>query len=136
MLGYVCCTDDVELGLLQAEIKQVQALAGKALATLFIVETKALPTGCAVFAVSSSTTVYVEVSTHVEISSLVDHTQAKLLKATEAATRQRKLIEEETWSSQVSDAVKEMEQQKLSVAEAQVKSLSSSIEQFKKLSMG
>ena len=114
----------------------MQALAGKTLASLTLLDgPDSLPPGCAVFQVSTNTTVYLDVGSQVDASSLVEKTESKLVKITDAAARQRKLMGAEGWSDKVSDAVKDAEEEKLSVLDAQVKSLASSIEQFKRLTL-
>ena len=115
---------------------QIQALSGKTITSLARLETReALPPGCAVFPVSSNTTVYVDVGSHVDVASLIEKTESKLAKATDSAARQRKLMGAEGWGDKVSDAVKDAEEEKLSVFEAQMKSLASSVEQFKRLTL-
>jgi valyl-tRNA synthetase len=132
--GYISCTDSKDFALLKAELMQARALAGKTFVSLTLLEEgQTLPPGCAVYPVSSVTTVYVDVGSHVDVSSLLGKTEAKLAKANEAADRQRKTMAMEGWADKVSEAIKDAEEEKLVVIEAQMKSLASSIEQFKRL---
>lgn len=123
--------------MIKAEIKQIEALSGKGLRSLSVLEQRDdLPAGCAVFPVSSAITVYLDVGTQVDVSALIEKTQAKLTKLAELAERQRKLMAIEGWADKVSTAVKHADEEKLSEADAQVKSLASSIEQFRRLKLG
>ena len=76
-----------------------------------------------------------DVGSHVDVSSLIEKTQTKLVKATDLATRQRKLMGTEGWGDKVSDAVRDAEEERMSLLEAQMSSLASSIEQFKRLEL-
>lgn len=76
-----------------------------------------------------------DVGSHVDVASLLSKTETKLAKTTDAAARQRKLMSAEGWGDKVSDALKEAEVEKLTLLDAQVGSLTSSIEQFKRLKL-
>lgn len=134
--GFVFSSEVAESALINDEIRQIQALAGKTVTSLSVLaDRESLPPGCAVFPVTSNTTAYIDVGSHVDVSSLLDKTETKLAKATDAAARQKKLMGAEGWSDKVSDALKEAEVEKLAVFEAQIGSLTSSIEQFKRLKL-
>lgn len=134
--AYVSCSTAADLELIKAEARHIEALSGKGLHSLRVLEQSAdLPAGCAVFPVSSAITVYLDVGTQADVSALIEKTQAKLTKLTELADRQRKLVTTEGWADKVSTAVKHAEEEKLSQADAQMRSLASSIEQFRRLEL-
>lgn len=120
--------------MLKVEAKHIEALSGKGLRSLSILEeTGDLPAGCAVFPVSPAVTVHLDVGTDADVSDLIEKTQAKLTKLVDLVNRQRKLMAAEGWADKVSTAVKNSEEEKLSQADAQMRSLVSSIEQFRRL---
>lgn len=122
--------------MIRAEARHIEALSGKGLSSLSVLEeSDKLPAGCAVFPVSSAITVYLDVGTQADVSALIEKTQAKLTKLTDLADRQRKLMMTEGWADKVSTAVKHAEEEKLSQADAQMRSLVSSIEQFRRLEL-
>lgn len=122
--------------MIKAEAKHIEALSGKGLRSLSILgERDDLPAGCAVFTVSSAITVYLDVGTTADISALIEKTQARLNKFSDLANRQRKLMAAEGWADKVSTAVKHAEEERLSQADAQMRSLASSIEQFRRLEL-
>lgn len=134
--AYIFCSIGADLELIKAEAKHIEALSGKGLRSLSVLEdSDNLPAGCAVFPVSSSITVYLDVGTQADVSALIEKTQAKLTKLTDLADRQRKLMTTEGWADKVSTAVKHAEEEKLSQADAQMRSLVSSIEQFRRLEL-
>lgn len=85
------------------------------------------------FSASSTITVYLGIGKQADVLALIEKTQAKLSKLTDLAARQQKLMAAEGWADKVSAAVKHAEEEKLSQAEAQMRSLASSIEQFRRL---
>lgn len=133
-LAYVYGSTAADLALLKAETKHIKALSGKGLRSLSILENRDdLPAGCAVFPVSLMITVYLDVGTNAEVSDLIEKTQARLTKLADLVNRQRNLMATEGWADKVSTAVKHSEEEKLSQADAQMRSLTSSIEQFRRL---
>lgn len=132
--AYVSGSTAADQALLKAEAKHIEALSGKGLRSLRILEeTDDLPAGCAVFPVSPAATVYLGVGTNTDVSDLIEKTQAKLIKLADSMNRQRKLMAAEGWAGKVSTAVKHAEEEKLSQTDAQMRSLVSSIEQFRQL---
>lgn len=132
--AYVSGSTAADLALLKAEAKHIEALSGKGLRSLSILEeTDDLPAGCAVFPVSLAVTVYLDIGTNTDVSDLIQKTQARLTKLADLVNRQRKLMAAEGWADKVSTAVKHSEEEKLSQADAQMRSLVSSIEQFRRL---
>lgn len=94
-----------------------------------------LPAGCAVFPISSTINVYLDVGSHAEASALIEKTQGKLIKLTESAAKQRRLMMAEGWEEKASAAVKSAEEEKLVEVEAQMQSLLSSLGQFRRLKL-
>lgn len=134
--AYVSCSTAADLELIKAEARHIEALSGKGLRSLSVLgESDSSPAGCAIFPVSSAITVYLDVGTRADVSALIEKTQAKLTKLTDLADRQRKLMTTEGWADKVSTAVKHAEEEKLSQADAQMRSLVSSIEQFRRLEL-
>lgn len=134
--AYASGNTAADLALIKAEAKHIEALSGKGLRSLSVLEQSGdLPAGCAVFPVSSAVTVYLDVGTQADVSALIEKTQAKLTKLADTADRQRKLMAAEGWAEKVSAAVKHADEERLSQADAQMRSLASSIEQFRRLEL-
>lgn len=94
-----------------------------------------LPAGCAVFPISSTINVYLDVGTLTDASALIEKTQTKLTKLTESAAKQQRLMAAEGWEEKASAAVKSAEEERLVEVEAQVPSLLSSLGQFRRLKL-
>lgn len=134
--AFICSTSAADHALLRAQLQHIKALTGKALQSLTLLEREEeLPAGCAVFPVSSTINVHLEVGSHNDVSALIDKTQAKLTKLTESAAKQRRLMAAEGWGEKASAAVKSAEEEKSVEVEAQMQSLLSSIEQFRRLKL-
>lgn len=111
------------------------SLSGKGLCSLSLLKQRDdLPARCAVFPVSSAITVYLNLGRQVNVSALIEKTQAKLDKLAELSTeRQRKLMAVDGWVDKVSIAVSHAEEEKLTEVDSQMRSSPSSIEQFHRL---
>lgn len=96
---------------------------------------EAAPTGCAVFAVSSSAAVFLEVKGRVDIDAEITKAQQKLSKASESAKKQRKVLDGQGFAEKVSHSVLETEKGKLKDLVAEQKNYEESIAQFEQLKL-
>jgi valyl-tRNA synthetase len=87
------------------------------------------PTGCAVYTVGSIATVYLYVKGRIDIDKEITKAKDRLAKATEIVEKQKKTMDEK-WEEKASEAVKEMEREKLKAAEVEGRNWQASIEQF------
>lgn len=91
--AYVFGGTEEDLELIKDEAKHIEALSGKGMRSLSILEERdELPAGCAVLTVSSAVTIYLDVGTTADVSALIEKTQAKLNKLSDLANKQRKLM--------------------------------------------
>lgn len=134
--AYISSTAAADSALLHTQIQHIKALAGKAVQLLILLEHEEdLPAGYAVFPITSTINVYLDVGSHADVSALIEKTQAKLTKLTESAAKQRRLMSAEGWEEKASAAVKSTEEEKLVEIEAQMQSLLSSLGQFRRLKL-
>ena len=114
----------------------IRSLSGKALTNLTILSpSDAAPTGCAVFAVSSSAAVFLEVAGRVDVEAEITKAQQKLRKAADGAQKQRKILDAEGFADKVSYQVLETEKGKLNDLLAEQKNYEDSIAQFEQLKL-
>ncbi|KAJ9648518.1 Valine--tRNA ligase, mitochondrial [Coniosporium tulheliwenetii] len=118
-------------------IQSIRSLVGKGVASLEIVsKDESTPTGCAVFAVSSSAAVFLEVKGRVgNIEEEIKKAEVKLKKAADGAVKQRKIINAPDFKEKVSEAVQEAEEKKLADFLAEQRNYEQSIEQFEQLKL-
>lgn len=109
------------------------SLAGKAITdTTVLSPSDPVPTGCAVYTVGASATVFLDVKGRIDIDKEIAKAKDRLKKANETTERQKKIMDAE-WEEKVSGAVKEQEKEKLKAAEIEARNWQASIEQFERL---
>lgn len=119
-----------------AETLAIKALAGKGLASISILgPDSAAPTGCAVYSVGATATVFVEVKGRVDLDAEIKKGKDKMKKAAEGVEKQRKLLSAPDFESKVSGAVQEVEKGKLAEFEAEMRNRELSIQQFEQLKL-
>jgi valyl-tRNA synthetase len=113
----------------------IVSLGGKAVTdTTILSPSDPVPTGCAVYTVGASATVYLDIKGRVDIDKEIVKAKDRLKKANETAAKQKKIMDEE-WEQKVSEAVKETEREKLKAAEIEARNYAASIEQFERLKL-
>lgn len=118
------------------ELQAIRSLSGKGVASIKVLSpSEPSPTGCAVYVVSSTSAVFLEVRGRVNVDDEIAKAQAKMKKAAEAAAKQRKVLDAEDFQTKVSDAVQDEERKKLSEALAAQENYERSIQQFEKLKL-
>lgn len=135
--AFVLCSDETSYKTASAEQATITSLSGKALTSLTVLSpSDAAPTGCAVFAVSSSAAVFLEVAGRIDIEAEITKAQQKLQKAADGAKKQRKILDAEGFADKASHSVLETEKTKLADLEAEQKNYEQSIAQFEQLKLG
>jgi len=131
----VHCTDATSHATAEAEQVAIRSLSGRGLSSLTILPpTSAPPTGCAVFAVSSSAAVFLEVAGRVDIDAEIEKAKAKLAKANSGVATQRKILDADGFKEgNVNFSVLETEKKKLADVEAEARNYERSIAQFEQL---
>jgi valyl-tRNA synthetase len=111
------------------------SLAGKAISdTTVLSASDPAPTGCAVYTVGASATVFLDIKGRVDVDKEIVKAKDRLKKANETAAKQKKIMDKE-WEEKVSEAVKEVEREKLKAAEIEARNWEASIQQFERLKL-
>ncbi|KAF2498450.1 valyl-tRNA synthetase [Lophium mytilinum] len=119
-----------------AETLAIKALAAKGVATVSIIGPDApAPTGCAVYSVGTSATVFVEVKGRVDLDAEIKKGTEKMKKAAEGVEKQRKVLGAPDFEQKVSGAVQQAERQKLEDFLAEQRNRELSIQQFQQLKL-
>ncbi|KAF2459781.1 valyl-tRNA synthetase-like protein [Lineolata rhizophorae] len=133
---FVQTYDDATYTTATTNVQSIKSLAGKGIASVSILPASSpTPTGCAVFAVSASAAVFLEVKGRVMIDTEIKKAQGKLRKAAEGAAKQRKILDAPDFQEKVSEAVLGTEKQKLDDLMAEQRNYEKSIEQFEQLKL-
>lgn len=115
-------------------LPSIKALAGKTVSEVTILSpSDPAPTGCAVYTVGASATVFLDIKGRVDIDKEITKAKDRLKKADEAVQKQKKILGMEDFETKVSEAVKEMEREKLKAAETECRNWEMSINQFERL---
>ncbi|KAK5016722.1 hypothetical protein LTR60_002272 [Cryomyces antarcticus] len=134
--AFVQCADTTSYETAKSEIQSIKSLSGKGVSSISVLsKDEPTPTGCAVFAVSSSAAVFLEVKGRVDVDQEIKKAQLKMKKAADGAQKQRKVLEAEGFEEKVSSAVLEAEKKKLADLLAEEKNYEGSIEQFERLKL-
>ncbi|KAH0562274.1 hypothetical protein GP486_003034 [Trichoglossum hirsutum] len=137
---YVQTYDDTSYKTAKEQIQSIKSLSGKGVASIEIISgDHEKPTGCVVFAISSSAAVFLHVKRYikgrVDIDAEITKAQTKLRKATDGAQRQRKILDDPAYQQRVSKELQEVEQKKLADFEAEIQNYAESIRNFEKLKL-
>lgn len=133
---FVQATDKATHEIAANQVQAIRSLSGKGVASINVLSpTEPSPTGCAVYVVSSTLSVFLEVRGRVNIDEEITKAQTKMKKSSEAVARQRKVLDAEDFQSKVSEAVQEEERKKLREVLAAQENYERSIQQFEKLKL-
>lgn len=117
-------------------LPSLRSLTGKTVSTIEIIAPNAAaPTGCAVYTVGSTATVFLDVKGRIEIDKEISKAQERLKKANETVDKQKKIMGVDNWEEKASDVVKEAEREKLKAAEVDGANWQKTLEQFEKLKL-
>jgi len=129
--------NDTAHATLNQELLSVKSLSGKNWAAIDIIgASDSAPTGSAVNAVSTDAAVFLQLEGDINIQEEIKKAQAKLKKAADGVSKQRKLVEADTFKENVSSAVQEEEHKKLADFEAQQSNYEKTIQQFETMKLG
>lgn len=130
------CTDETSHSTAVANQSAIRSLAGRGVTSLTVLSpSDSLPSGCAVFGVSSSAAVYLTIAGRVDIDAEITKAKAKMQKASDGVKKQKKVLDAEGFETKVSSAVLETEKEKLRDLQAEVGNYEKSVEQFEKLKL-
>ncbi|GAM82697.1 hypothetical protein ANO11243_006800 [Dothideomycetidae sp. 11243] len=134
--AYVHCIDETSHSTATANQSAIRSLAGRTVSDVTILSpSDPVPSGCAVFGVSSSAAVYLNIAGRVDLDAEIKKAKTKLQKASDGVKKQKKVLDAEGFESKVSYQVLESEKEKLRDLQAEVGNYEKSVEQFEKLKL-
>ena len=117
-----------------SSLPTIRSLTGKAVSSITILSSSdPAPTGCAVYTLGSSATVFLDIKGRVDIDKEIAKAKDRLKKANEVVKKQQKVLSEEGFEEKVPDVVKDLEKERLRSAEAESKNWEMSMQQFERL---
>lgn len=135
-IAFVQASDNATHAIAANELQAIRSLSGKGISSIKVLSpTDDNPTGCAVYVVSSTIAVFLEVRGRVDVNDEIAKAQVKMQKAADMAKKQRKVLNAEDFQTKVSEAVQEEERRKLGEALAAQENYERSIQQFEKLKL-
>lgn len=132
--AYIQAFDDASYKTAQAEAQSIQALAGKGIGSIEILDASAAtPDGCVVSSVSAKASVFLHVKGRVDVDSEIKKADTKLKKANDSIKKQEKLLKDKNFLSKATEELKEAEQKKLDDLEAVVRGIEETVKELQKL---
>ncbi len=133
---YVQTYDETSYKTASAELQSIKSLSGKGVSTIEVFsKDQEKPTGCVVFAVSSSAAVFLHVKGRVDIDAEIRKAQAKLLRASEGAAKQKKILADPNYKQKVSEELQEVERRRLADHESEIRNHEEIIDHFEMLKL-
>ena len=133
---YISLTDPTARETCKNELLSIHSLAGKGVASINILSPyDPKPTGCVPSAVSSIATVFLLVKGRVDIDAEIVKAKAKMDRAGDLVARQKKILDDEGYRAKVSEELQEVERRKLRDAEAELREMEASVQQFEALKL-
>jgi valyl-tRNA synthetase len=115
-------------------MQSIRSLCGKGVTSISILSsTDSRPSGCVVFAVSSSAAVFLHVKGRVDIDGEIAKASKKLEKTMLGIERQKKILADEGYREKVAPELQVVEERKLGDLEVERKGFEETIKQFEGL---
>jgi len=133
---YVQTYDDTSYKTASVEVQSIKSLSGKGITSIEVYsKAQEKPSGCVVFAVSSSAAVFLHVKGRVDINEKISKAQAKLQKPSEGAAKQKKILADPNYKQKVSEELQEVERRKLADYESEMRNHEEIIERIEVLKL-
>lgn len=118
------------------QLSSIRSLSGKGVTTIKLLSaSESKPTGCVPGPVSSSATVFLFVRDHIDIDAEIKKAQDKLQHAVELVRKHQGFLNDEGYCKNVPKDILEAQRQKLRNAEAEVREMEGSVQQFETLKL-
>lgn len=118
------------------QLPSIRSLSGKSVTSIKLLSASdPKPAGCVPAPVSSSATVFLLIKGHIDIDAEIEKAQRKLERATELVKKHQDILYDEGYHKNVSEEVLEMQKQKVRNAEAEVREMEISVQQFETLKL-
>lgn len=133
---YIQLFDETSHSTCTQQLPSIRSLSGKSVNSIKLLSTSdPKPAGCVPAPVSSSATVFLLVKGHIDIDAEIEKAQRKLGRATESLKKNRDILDGEGYHKNVSEEVWEAQKQKVKNAEAEVREMEISVQQFETLKL-
>lgn len=135
-LVYVQAFDTTSHSTVTEQTASIKSLCGKGVSTINILPaTESRPAGCVAFPVSAEAVVYLRVTGRVNIDAEIAKAQKKLDKTRQGVQKQRKILDDPTYKSKVSQELQETERKRLADLESEERGFEETIKQFEQLKL-
>jgi valyl-tRNA synthetase len=132
--AYLHCLNDASYATANEQITAIRALTGKGLGSLSILKpSDSTPKNSDVRVVSTDAEVFLDITGRIDVPEAIKKTQTRLTKASDAARKQKEIMAKDDFKRLASEAVLDMEQQKLTEFETEVRNLEATLAQFEKM---
>lgn len=128
--------DDTSHTTCTQQLPSIRSLSGKSVTSIHLLSASdPKPTGCVPGPVSSSATVFLLVKGRIDIDAEIEKAQRKLGRAAEAVKKHQAILQDEGYHQNVSEELLEAQRQRLRNAEAEVREMEGSVQQFETLKL-
>jgi valyl-tRNA synthetase len=133
---YIQLFDETSHTTCTQQLPSIRSLSGKSVTSINVLSASdSKPPGCVPAPVSSSATVFLLVKGHIDIDAEIEKAKRKLERAAETVKKHRAILQDEGYHKNVSEELQEAQRQKLRNAEAEVREMEGSVQQFEKLKL-
>ena len=133
---YIQLFDETSLATCSQQLSSVRSLSGKSVTTINLLSASdPKPVGCVPGPVSSSATVFLLVKGRIDIDAEIKKAQEKLTRAAEMVKKHQGFLNDEAYCKNVPEDVLEAQRQRLRNAEAEVREMEGSVQQFETLKL-
>lgn len=118
------------------QLPSIRSLSGKTVTSITLLSASdPKPAGCVPAPVSSAATVFLLVKGHIDIDAEIEKAQRRLERATELLRKHRDILDGEGYHRNVREELWESQMQKVKNAEAEVREMEISVQQFEALKL-
>lgn len=134
--AFIHCLNDLSYTTVTDQAQAIRALSGKGLSKLTILKpSDDTPKNCDVRPVSTDAAVFLDIAGRIDVVDGITKTEAKLKKANDAIGKQRALMNKDDFKNNVSEAVRETEEQKLAELETEARNFDATLKLFQTMKL-
>lgn len=133
---YLQLFDGAAADVCREQLYTIRSLVGRKVTSLTLLGAgDAGPAGCIANPVSRTTTAFLQLKGQVDVDAEIEKATKKLGKAKEALRKQQTVMQSEKYKKKASEKVREIEEQKLENAQAEVEEYSKTLSLFQRLKL-
>ncbi|WEW56123.1 valine--tRNA ligase [Emydomyces testavorans] len=133
---FIHASDDESYRIASRELSSIKALSGKGNMVITILSsTESAPSGCAVFVVSASVVVFLDVRGRIVLDTEITRAESKLKRTIDAVAKSRQIVDAPDFAQKTSSTVQESERRKLADLLAEQSNYERTITQFEELKL-